>query len=202
MGQHTSRQAILLHFRRENFTYKKWFGNIMVGQDNVKLVKDLCLARPSPNRSSPSTSIYRMVTTFVPALSQRIHALAHGAPCRPRLPPPAAVLRSPFMRSSSSVFQPSTGYRPARSVRRWPRWPGPGSLPRPACRSVAAVSIWSPSSIPRPTSDSVPLPILHPHPGMRTSHLANLRSDSPRLSAASLLSSLSERRTTRAATVR
>jgi len=80
----------------------------MVGQDGVKLgVKDLRLGTVLPNREPPFT-IYMMVTTFVPALSQRIYALAHGllAAHVYRDQQQSCILPSC---AHLSVFQPSTG---------------------------------------------------------------------------------------------
>jgi hypothetical protein len=87
-------------FQARNFTYEKCLGRYYGWSNGMMGMKDLRLGTVLPKQGALFTSIYRMVTTLVPALSQRIHALAHGTPCRSRPPRPAAVLPSPFMRSS------------------------------------------------------------------------------------------------------
>jgi hypothetical protein len=131
------------------------------------------------------------------------NALAHGLLAAHVCRDQQQSCISPFMRSSSRLqalyWLPACAFFAKMASLAWARF-----LTSPCLPFCSSCQYWSLS--PTPSSSfqhRFPCPILDPHPGiMRTSHLANLRSDSPRFSAASLLSSLSERRTTRAATVR
>jgi hypothetical protein len=114
-------QAGKLHLR-------KCFGKILWQVKNgVKLgVKDLRLGTVLPNKGALRLlCIYMMVTTACPLAAHSTHSRMASLPLTS-----AATSSSPAFLPSCvhlSVFQPSTGYRPARSLRRWPRWPGPGS---------------------------------------------------------------------------